>query len=91
LGVPIVAVGGGGYNPTTVPRMWTLATAALSDLNLPDAVPLGYAYQSEMPTLNDHFEMEMPERETKTAQAFADRSTGEIKNLLFLQYGLNNR
>ncbi len=88
LGVPIVAVGGGGYNMTTVPRMWTLATAALSGVSLPDEVPAVYPYQSEMPTLTDHFDVEIPAKELKKAQIFAEESVREIKARIFPYFGI---
>lgn len=40
LGVPIVAVGGGGYNPTTVPRMWVAACLTLAGREVPSAIPV---------------------------------------------------
>lgn len=38
-GLPIVAVGGGGYNLTTVPRMWVAAILTLSGIPVPESVP----------------------------------------------------
>ena len=43
LGIPIVAVGGGGYNVTTVPRMWTAAILELCRQEYPDELPLDLA------------------------------------------------
>lgn len=40
FGVPIVALGGGGYNLETVPRMWTAACLVLSGYEVPDTVPI---------------------------------------------------
>lgn len=44
LDLPIVALGGGGYNITTVPRMWTSAILTLSGVPFEDRIPaeLGY-------------------------------------------------
>lgn len=39
FGRPIVAVGGGGYNPTTVPRMWASAVLTLAGLEVPVEIP----------------------------------------------------
>lgn len=39
FGVPIVAVGGGGYNLTTVPRMWVGAVLTLLGRPIPSQVP----------------------------------------------------
>jgi len=53
LGLPIVAVGGGGYNLTTVPRMWVSACLTLGGIPYPDEVPedLGQAWR--MSTYSD--------------------------------------
>jgi acetoin utilization protein AcuC len=39
FGLPTVALGGGGYDLTTVPRMWTAAVLALSDMEIPSTIP----------------------------------------------------
>lgn len=39
FGVPIVAVGGGGYNLTTVPRMWVAACLTLTGQPIPETLP----------------------------------------------------
>lgn len=39
LGVPWVALGGGGYNPANVARAWTLAWAMMNGVELPDELP----------------------------------------------------
>jgi acetoin utilization protein AcuC len=88
LGKPIVAVGGGGYNLTTVPRMWTLAISTLADLNLPDDVPDTYAHKRQIPTLTDHTEIELEPRDLANARRFADQTVAEIKALLFPRYQL---
>jgi acetoin utilization protein AcuC len=41
FGLPMVVVGGGGYEMTTVPRMWTAAIAYLTGFPLPDVIPAG--------------------------------------------------
>ncbi len=53
LGLPTVALGGGGYNLTTVPRMWTLAIATLLGIDLPNETPETYPWHSTIPTLRD--------------------------------------
>jgi acetoin utilization protein AcuC len=53
LGIPIVALGGGGYNLTTVPRMWTLAIATLVGVDLPDETPESFVWHDRIPTLTD--------------------------------------
>ncbi|HLJ56455.1 MAG TPA: acetoin utilization protein AcuC [Chthonomonadaceae bacterium] len=89
LGKPIVALGGGGYNLTTVPRMWTLAVAALTRTDLPDAIPASYPHRRVgLTTLTDHAAPQVGARELDTARRFAANSVAEVKELLFARHGL---
>ena len=81
LGRPIVAVGGGGYNLTTVPRMWTLAVATLAGVSLPDEVPASYTDQARIPTLTDHPEIQEDARTQYKTRAFAEESVAELQAL----------
>jgi acetoin utilization protein AcuC len=89
LGKPIVAVGGGGYNLTTVTRMWALAVTTLVGIDVPDTVPAAYRYRNEIPTLRDHSAYMVPAREAGIARDFAARSVQELQTLLFPRFGLN--
>jgi acetoin utilization protein AcuC len=89
LGKPIVAVGGGGYNLTTVTRMWTLAVTTLAGIDVSDTVPASYRYHNDIPTLRDHETFTVPAREAKLAHAFATQSVEEIQALLFPRFGLS--
>ncbi|HEY0868224.1 MAG TPA: hypothetical protein VGE01_12635 [Fimbriimonas sp.] len=53
LRLPLVAVGGGGYNLTTVPRMWASACLTLAGVPYEDAVPKDLADAWGMPTYGD--------------------------------------
>ncbi len=88
LGKPIVAVGGGGYNPTTVPRMWTLAIAALLGIELDDKVPLSFEDRHELPTLRDHDAPPVTEAQVRVAELFAETTIAEVKERLFPRWGL---
>lgn len=89
LGKPIVAIGGGGYNLTTVPRMWTLAVAALARVDLPDEIPASYPHRGAgLHTLTDHAPPTVTAREEQTARHFAAKSVAEVKELLFGRHGL---
>ena len=52
-GLPVIAVGGGGYNLPTVARLWTLLQAALSEVELPNEVPADYAQRYGITHLHD--------------------------------------
>ncbi len=81
LGVPIVAVGGGGYNLTTVPRMWTLAVAHLAGFDVADEVPAAYAYRAEIPHLADPAPPNVDANARLRARRFADHSTAALNDL----------
>ena len=91
LGKPIVAVGGGGYNLTTVTRMWALAVTTLAGVEVPDTVPASYRYRDEIPALRDHETFSVPAREASMAQAFAAKSVEELQSLLFPRFGLSGQ
>ncbi len=89
LAKPIVAIGGGGYNLTTVPRMWTLAVAALARVEIPDEVPESYPHRGEgLFTLTDHTPPVVSSRQKDSARAAASQSVEELKSLLFPRFGL---
>ncbi len=57
--LPLVAVGGGGYNLTTVPRMWASACLTLGRRDYSDEVPADLAEAWQMPFYADR---EVPEK-----------------------------
>ena len=88
LGKPIVAVGGGGYNLKTVPRMWTLAVSTLIGQELPDTVPDSYMWKGDIPFLTDSAPFKVEARDYQQARQFAARSIADVKELLFPRHGL---
>jgi acetoin utilization protein AcuC len=56
LGLPIVALGGGGYNLETVPRMWSGACLVLSGYEPPNTIPNEAQKQLGITHMFDHFE-----------------------------------
>ena len=53
LGVPLVALGGGGYAQECVPRMWASAVMALSGVPYGDDLPTSIPREWGMPTFAD--------------------------------------
>lgn len=53
LGIPIVAVGGGGYSPASVPRMWAAAVMILSNVEFEDRIPEAHDQDGKMRTFFD--------------------------------------
>lgn len=56
FGVPVVALGGGGYNMNTVPRMWTAGYLTLNHESFPAEVPEPFASEWGTPTFMDALE-----------------------------------
>lgn len=77
-GVPIVAAGGGGYNLTTVPRMWTAAVLTLCGREVPVEIPASIPREWGMSTFLDP-EVDEPlqgEEEAEKAIGFWRRTLG---------------
>lgn len=53
FGLPVVALGGGGYNLRTVPRMWACACMTLAGLEYNDALPAPFADEFGVGTYSD--------------------------------------
>lgn len=53
LGLPLVALGGGGYALQNVPRMWTAAVLTLLGREVPEFVPSPFAEEWDTPTFLD--------------------------------------
>jgi acetoin utilization protein AcuC len=88
MGKPIVAAGGGGYNLTAVPRMWTLAYGALSGIEFDDIIPASFAEVHQVSTLSDHVVTSLGEDRTQFVEEFDESTIAGIKKLMFPRFGL---
>lgn len=68
LGLPIVALGGGGYDLGNVPRMWTAACLSLAGFEIPERVPEPYATEWGIPAFHD-LEKTQPENRRTEVEA----------------------
>lgn len=71
LGLPTVAVGGGGYNLTTVPRMWIAAVLTLMDRAVPSEIPADLQEELQATTFFDDL-TEFPRGTGGPARAFSE-------------------
>lgn len=88
LGVPVVALGGGGYNATTVPRMWALAYGSIFGVQLADETPTTFEHHTKIPTLRDTEEPEIAVRDRDYARGYARQMIEEVRSRLFSYHGL---
>lgn len=83
-----VALGGGGYNLTTVPRAWALAYAVAARLDLPDAIPAQFAARTGIQHLNDPYPTDRPAPPSRT-RTYAERAVEAVRRHLFPIWGLS--
>jgi len=88
LGLPIVAIGGGGYNLSTVTRMWASAVSVLIDQPLPNEVPESYPYHAKISQLLDSGGPEVSRESSEYANRFARKTVEDVKAALFARNGL---
>jgi len=79
-----LALGGGGYDLSVVPRAWTLAYGIMSEQDFPDALPLAYAEKYGAGTLRDHSGPDLDER----TRAQTEELVAAQINALRKAYGL---
>jgi acetoin utilization protein AcuC len=82
LGLPTVALGGGGYTLKNVPRMWAAATLELMGKSYSDRLPEPIARKLGAPTFSDD-RLPMPRRQ---GQAEAFEQVSEFRKLFGLQH-----
>lgn len=78
LGVPVVAIGGGGYHLETVPRMWAGAVHVLAGLDVPEQLPRDLAEAWQSPTFDDP-ELPIPR---ESGREEAERLVAQLGNLV---------
>ncbi len=88
LGLPTIALGGGGYNLPTVARLWTLCYGALSSQDFPDTIPAPYAEDWQTAMLRDHVAPLGTHEENDNARAYAAESVRTVQERVFPFHGL---
>ena len=62
MGIPWLALGGGGYDVMAVARAWTLAYGVMLGVEWPDAIPESFARKYGVTTLRDSTTPEVPQQ-----------------------------
>jgi acetoin utilization protein AcuC len=90
----LIAVGGGGYDRTVVPRAWTLAWARLIEAEPPQMIPRSQARHYRADGRNIPLPLHDPDppaqdpRETRAVRTFAEHTVAKIKEQIFPVHGL---
>ena len=90
FGKPLVALGGGGYNVSVTPRLWTLAYAEMMEREPPDAIPDRFARAHNIQHLRDDIkpELALSSYQIKAARRYAEQTVRDLKGLIFPIHGL---
>jgi len=84
----LVALGGGGYAPTTVPRAWTLAFGAMAGRTLDDTLPPAAAAAAGRSALRDAAAPPVAPAAAQHARAWAEEVVAAIREHIFPVHGL---
>jgi acetoin utilization protein AcuC len=76
-----VALGGGGYDVTVVPRAWTLAYGVMSEQGFPDELPLRYVERYGPGRLRDHDGPRIPPEVRERARAYAEAQVRRLQQM----------
>ena len=93
LGLPWLAVGGGGYDLGAVARAWTLAYGVMCGVDWPDEIPGAFARQpfaveQGISQLRDTMVVGIPADVQRDARRYAEESVAAIKREVFPVHGL---
>ena len=83
LGIPWLAMGGGGYDLSAVARGWTLAYGVMLGVEWPDRLPGGLTELLGGNLLRDTINPDVPADVREDARMFAAESTAAIKQDVF--------
>lgn len=93
LDKPLVALGGGGYHPSVVPRAWTLAFALMAGVEPPETIPEAQARRYLDPGQASLHDVEGPavdEDWARVTREFAESSVREVQDLIFPLHGIRS-
>ncbi len=88
LGLPWLALGGGGYDLSAVARCWTLAYGVMLGEEWPDRIPSVYADQHDVESLRDTVALDVPSHVREEAKHLAEESVAAIKSEIFPKHQL---
>ena len=88
LGLPWLALGGGGYDLGAVARCWTLAYGVMVDAEWPDAIPADLSQALGANRLRDTVRLDIPVDVRQEARQMAEDSVAAIKREVFPLLGI---
>ena len=88
LDLPLLALGGGGYDVNAVARAWTLAYGVMLGVEWPDQLPFGFAQEHGIGRLRDGISPQVPGDLKVDIRRHLEDTLGEIRQQVFPLHGL---
>ena len=88
LGLPWLALGGGGYDVNAVARAWTLVYGVMLDVEWPDQLPTAFVQEHGAGRLRDQLSPEIPSEIKLEARRYLEETVGAIRQQIFPLHGL---
>ena len=90
LGIPWLALGGGGYDLSAVARCWTLAYGVMLGAEWPDRIPDDFSTRYGLQVLRDTAALDIPSQVRVDARHLAEEGVAAIKEEVFPVHGLGS-
>ena len=88
LGLPWLALGGGGYDVSAVARAWTLVYGVMLGAEWPDQLPIGFSEEHRVSRLRDQVSPKVPSEIKIDARRYMEDVVGAIRQEIFPLHGL---
>ena len=88
LGLPWLALGGGGYDLSAVARAWTLVYGVMLGTEWPDQLPIAFSKEHRVARLRDQLSPEVPSEIRIDARRYMEDVVGAIRQQIFPLHGL---
>ena len=88
LGLPWLALGGGGYDLNAVARAWTLVYGVMLGTEWPDQLPIAFSKEHRVARLRDQLSPEVPSEIRIDARRYMEDVVGAIRQQIFPLHGL---
>ncbi len=89
LGRPLVALGGGGYNLSAVPRLWALAYGLMTGREIAEQIPPAYTAKYGITHLHDVAQPGAARHQRHNVRPDAESAVRDIKRMVFPVHGLS--
>ena len=88
LGLPWLALGGGGYDVGAVARCWSLAYGVMLGVEWPDRIPEAVSGQYPAPNLRDTVALDVPDNMRQQARQYLEDGVANLRREVMSKHGL---